>query len=259
MERGRCLLSTFHVLLSRTQRARGVILAFLLTGWSLPNGNVVAPQQSGGDSTRVVVPLDGPRGLTLRGTRARAVTYRNRKAVELTEDPTPADTQRLDEIALLDQPEFSDGTLDLWVAATLAPDAAANDRGFIGVVFRSSADGSRFENIYLRPTNGRADDQLRRNHSVQYASLPDYPWYRLRAESAGKYESYADLIPDEWIHMRIVVRGRRAALFVNDAPQPCLIVNDLKTGTVKGKIGLWIGPGTRGYFSNMVVRPAATP
>jgi len=144
-------------------------------------------------------------------------------------------------------------------AATLTPQAAANARGFIGVVSRSTANGSHFENIYLRPTNGRTDDQLRRNHSVQYASLPDYPWYRLRGESPGKHESYADLVPDEWTHRRIVVRGRRAALFVNDAPQPCLVVTDLKMGTVQGKIGLWIGPGTRGYFSDMIDTPAGRP
>jgi len=58
--------------------------------------------------------------------------------------------------------------------------------------------------------------------------------------------------------MRIVVRKRRAALFVNDAPQPCLVVSDHETGAVKVKMGLWIGPGTRGYFSDMIVTPAGT-
>jgi hypothetical protein len=252
-------LSTLSGALRPSRTRLTALLGVLLAGWSVPNGNVATPQQSSVDSKRIVVPLDGPAGLTMHGTRARAISYGGRRAVELTEAPVSADTQQLDEVALLDRPEFGDGTLELWVAGALAPNAAANDRAFIGVVFRSTSDGSHFENIYLRPTNGRADDQLRRNHSVQYASLPDYPWYRLRAESPGKYESYADLVPDGWIHMRIEVRGSRAALFVNDARQPCLIVTDLKMGTAKGKIGLWIGPGTRGYFSDMIVRPAGTP
>jgi hypothetical protein len=62
-----------------------------------------------------------------------------------------------------------------------------DSRGFIGISFHVQAHGSRFENIYLRPTNGRADDQLRRNHSVQYTSEPDFPWYRLRKDNPGVY------------------------------------------------------------------------
>lgn len=43
-------------------------------------------------------------------------------------------------------------------------------------------DEAKLEAIYLRPTNGRADDQLRRNHAVQYISHPEHLWERLRAE-----------------------------------------------------------------------------
>jgi hypothetical protein len=205
-------------------------------------------------SAPVVIPLDGTRGLTLIGTHARAVSYQGRKAVALTEAPTSTDTVTgLEEVALLDQLEFGDGTIELWVASTLAPGAASDARGFVGLVFRSTADGSHFENFYLRPTNGRTDDQLRRNHATQYASLPDYPWFRLRKETPGKYESYTDLVPGRWAHLRVVVAGERATLYVNDAPQPALVVNDLKLGLTRGKIGLWIGPGTIGYFSHMVI------
>lgn len=208
----------------------------------------------------VVIPLDGTRGLTLIRTHARAASYQGRKAVELTEAPSSTDTvMGLEEVALLDQPEFGDGTIELWVAGALAPGAPSDARGFVGLVFRSTGDGSHFENFYLRPTNGRADDQLRRNHSTQYASLPEYPWFRLRKETPGKYESYADLVPGRWTHVRVVVAGERASLFVNDAPQPSLVVNDLKLGVGRGKIGLWIGTGTVGYFSQMVVTPARGP
>jgi hypothetical protein len=203
----------------------------------------------------VVIPLDGTRGLTLIRTRAQAVSYEGRKAVKLTEGFLTTDTTAgLEEVALLDQPAFRDGTIEMWVAGTVAPGAPDDARGFVGLVFRSAADGSRFENFYLRPTNGRADDQLRRNHSTQYASLPDYPWFRLRKETPGRYESYADIVPGQWTHLRVVVKGERASLYVNDAAQPSLVVNDLKLGTgAEGKIGLWIGPGTIGYFSRMVV------
>jgi hypothetical protein len=113
---------------------------------------------------------------------------------------------------------------------------------------------SRFECIYLRPTNGRADVQLRRNRSVQYFSYPDYKFDRLRAEAAGEYETYVDLEPGAWTKMRIEVSGERALLFVYDADQPKLIVNDLKHGAgLSGGIELYIDNGTEGFFRDLRV------
>jgi hypothetical protein len=42
--------------------------------------------------------------------------------------------------------------------------------------FRIDEAGGSFacKEIYLRPTNGRADDQVRRNHATQYFSYPGY-------------------------------------------------------------------------------------
>src|ERR1700721_467567 len=80
--------------------------------------------------------------------------------------------------------------------------------------------GNCSEYFYLRPPNGRSGDQLRRNHSVQYVSTPDYPWERLRKETPGVYESYADLDPGAWTRMKVVVSGKRAKLYVNGADQP---------------------------------------
>ena len=112
---------------------------------------------------------------------------------------------------------------------------------------------STFETIYLRPTNGRADDQLRRNHSVQYFAYPEYPWHRLRDETPGMYETYVDLVPGEWTRVKIEVSGEQARLYVHDAEQPVLVVNDLKLGNSEGAIGLWIGPGTDAYFADLSV------
>jgi len=126
-------------------------------------------------------------------------------------------------------------------------------RGFVGIAFHVQPQGSQFECFYLRPTNGRAEDQLRRNHALQYISHPDFPWYKLREENPGVYESYTDLVPDEWTKIKIVVAGVRAQLFVNGSAQPCLVVNDLKLGEVPGQIALWIGFGTEAHFSEVKV------
>ncbi|MDR3701847.1 MAG: hypothetical protein P4L56_19515 [Candidatus Sulfopaludibacter sp.] len=136
-----------------------------------------------------------------------------------------------------------------------APGVNEAARGFIGIAFRVQSGGSKLELFYIRPTNGRADDQLRRNHSTQYESFPDWPWNRLRQESPGVYESYTDLETGAWTKLKIVVSGTKGSLYVNGAAQPCLVVNDLKLAPAKGAVALWVGPGTDGYFSNLKVVP----
>lgn len=69
--------------------------------------------------------------------------------------------------------DFKDGIIEVKVLSRLLKNASPSDRGFIGVAFRSNADNSKFECIYIRPTNGRADEQIRRNHSIQHFSFPD--------------------------------------------------------------------------------------
>ena len=147
---------------------------------------------------------------------------------------------------------FRDGVIEVDLAGRPGAGAAAGARGFIGIAFRVQADG-RYEYIYLRPTNGRADDQIRRNHSTQYSSYPDFDFARSRKEAPEKYESYVDLQPGVWIKYKIEVEGRKARLYVNGAEQPCLIVNDLKLEPRAGGVALWVGPGTEGYFSGLKI------
>lgn len=98
--------------------------------------------------------------------------YLGRKALHLTERPHP---DAADTFAVVSGPGFGDGTIEVEVAGAPAPGSAAAARGFIGIAFHLRPEPLRFELLYLRPTNGRADDQLRRNHSTQYVSFPDWP------------------------------------------------------------------------------------
>jgi len=197
--------------------------------------------------------LDSPEGLEVVNAKAESTNYQGRRALHLV--PLPGH-EAGDEMmmAILKDTDFADGTIEAEVAGAPRAGAAPDQRGFIGILFRVQEHGSRAEDFYLRPTNGRSDDQLRRNHSVQYESAPDFPWYRLRKENPGVYESYADLEAGAWTKMKIVVSGTRARLYVNGAEQPCLIVNDLKNGETRGQIGIWAHTTTDGYFSNLTVK-----
>jgi hypothetical protein len=149
---------------------------------------------------------------------------------------------------------FQDGTITVNVLSRLRANAPSHARGFIGVAFRINDTNSKFECIYIRPANGRADDQVRRNHSIQYFSYPDFKFNKLRKDFPEKYESYADMGLNEWIKLKIVVKGTQARLFLGDNEQPSLIVNDLKLGADEpGAIGLFVDIGTEGYFADLAV------
>ena len=197
-------------------------------------------------------PLDSVKGLEVLNGKAEVVTYQGRQAVRLVAthtDPEADDSA----LAILPGTDFRDGTIEAEVAGSPRPGAPKGDRGFLGVAFRVQKGGGRFENIYIRATNGRAEDQIRRNHAVQYESVPDFPWFRLRKESPGVYESYTDLEAGAWTKMKIVVSGTKARLCVNGADQPCLILNDLKLGDSRGAIGLWAYWSTDAYFSKVTI------
>jgi len=149
---------------------------------------------------------------------------------------------------------FTNGSIELKVLSKLTADAPDFARGFIGLAFRINDSDTKYESIYIRPLNARSDDQVRRNHSIQYYAYPDYKFDRLRTESPEKYESYADMEMGKWITLKIEVKGANAKLYLNNNRQPALIVNDLKHGADgSGSIGLWVDVGTEGYFSDLQV------
>lgn len=213
--------------------------------------------------------LESLDGLGLHNVAAEPVTLQGRKGLRLTLSEearrrlgsmTPearAQVQfRLELLASIEGLAFSNGVIEVEIAGAPAPGAGEGARGFVGIAFRLQKDNQTYDAFYLRPTNGRADDQERRNHASQYVSLPEWPWFRLRKETPSKYESYVDLVPGEWTKIKIEVRGTQARLYVHDNEQPTLIVNDVKSGAQgKGAVALWLEPGTVAHFRNLTVRP----
>jgi hypothetical protein len=223
-------------------RQTSIAVALSISSAALQPGAGQATQQA-----HVTIRPDSARFSEVLNGRATITDYRGRRAVKLIPAPEMLGKDA-DILAILAGSRFKDGTIDVDVAGAPRAGAAADARGFIGLAFRTGDHGEWSEVFYLRPTNGRANDQLRRNHSVQYISHPAYTWSRLRQENPGVYESYVDLEPAVWTHMKIVVSGSTARLYVNGAAQPCLIVNDLNHGDGAGRVALWANIDTDGYF-----------
>ncbi len=185
------------------------------------------------------------------GVVVKSESYKGKQAI-VVEQPGVIDDGK--SLAILKDLDFHNGTIEISIAGQVGNTKVEGARGFVGVAFRVPKDTSKFELFYIRPTNGRANDQVRRNHSTQYVSYPGFPWEKLRKEFPEKYESYADLIPGEWTKIKIEVKDETARLYVNGAEQPTLIVNDLKQDkTLRGSIGLWIGPGTLAQFADLKI------
>ena len=224
------------------------------------------PDAASGQARRYA--LATTQGLRLHNVTAEAVTFLGKQAVRVAVAPDVARRPEYsagkiepEAFAYIEGLEFSNGVMEAEVAGSPGPEAYPGARGFVGIAFRlqpnAKSDGPQtYDAFYLRPTNGRAEDQERRNHSAQYISHPDWTWSRLRRETPSRYESYVDLLPDTWTKIKIEVRGAEARLYVGDQPQPVLIVNDVKSGaSAKGAVALWIGPGTVAHFRNLIVTP----
>src|ERR1051326_8717996 len=159
-----------------------VMVAFFVLGALGQN-----PPAQPGSSRVTALRLDSLNGLEMVNTKAEVTSYRGRKALHLAPPQNPA-ADRASMFALVNGTDFKDGTIEAEIAGVPITSMDETARGFVGLVFHMQNHGARAENIYIRPTNGRAEDQLRRNHSVQYESIPDFPWHRLRQEAPGVYE-----------------------------------------------------------------------
>lgn len=150
--------------------------------------------------------------------------------------------------------DFEEGTIEVKMLSRIQdPSPFPSAQGFIGVAFRISDNDSAYESVYLRPKVGRSDNQLFRNKTVQYYAYPDYKFDKLRKEADGKYETTAPVDLNEWITMRIEVKGQKLFMFINDAKYSTFVVDKMKGKTTHGSIALWVDIGTIGYFKDLKV------
>ena len=196
-------------------------------------------------------PLSGAQDLLDVKVKSESAEYKGRKAVRVTKESFG------DGFALLKNSDFQDGTIevDLAVKITNVPPGARMP-GFTGIAFRARADASHYELFYFRPGNSQSENQVMRNHSVQYTATPDFGWYELRRGWPWAYEAYADLQLETWTKVKIEVAGRTARLYLNGSTKPSLIVDGMKGEDLHGAIGLWTSPGEESYFSNLKITPA---
>lgn len=153
-------------------------------------------------------------------------------------------------LALVEGMDFDEGTIELDLKGKGKTEAS-----FVGVAFHA-VDGKTFESIYFRPFNFMRDPPSFRTHAVQYVAWPEHTWEKLRKAKPGVYESTVKPVPNPagWFHARIEVTRQKVRVWVDDAKEPCLVVDRLANRDT-GKVGLWVD-SKDGSFRNLKILPA---
>jgi len=156
----------------------------------------------------------------------RVEPYRGRSALLLR-----------DGAAWLKGSNFQNGTIEF--------DIAFSDvGGFPGIAFRA-ATHSDYELFYLRQNlSGQP-------HATQYTPVL-HGLFAWQIYAGPKWEATARWTYDRWMHVKLIVSGTRAELYV-DGDSAVQVVPGLRGPQGAGEIGVISGNGAR--FTNFVVRP----
>jgi hypothetical protein len=196
------------------------------------------------------------------------VDFQGKKVLKIERDlkSLPFDANRLEATVdekhyarLVGLDDFENGTIEVKMYSQIQnPSPYPPAAGFIGLYYRIKEDDSEFESIYLRPKVGRINNQMARNHAVQYFSYPDFKFQTLRDKfPAGSFEGSAPVMLNEWITMRLEINGETAEMFINDLKYSSFIVNKMLGKNKKGFVGLYVDIATIGYFKDLKITKKA--
>ena len=180
-------------------------------------------------------------GLTVYNRRVETVTDARRNGLVLSE-------------------EFGEGLV--WIkgvsftTGAIEVDLKGQDvfqHSFVGIAFRGAND-STFDAVYFRPFHFLSTDSVRKGRRVQYISLPQYTWQRLREEHSGVFEHPVDPAPgpNDWFHVRIELKKDEVLVYVNGEDDPSLRA-PLLSGRQQGMIGLYTADRSGGSFANLLI------
>lgn len=144
--------------------------------------------------------------------------------------------------------EFSSGIIEFDVRGE-----NVKQHSFVGIAFHG-VNNEIFDAIYLRPFQFQEEDQVLRNRGIQYISLPDFTWRKLREQFPNKYEGAVEPSPDpdSWVKVRIVIKDSVISTYINGNKEPSLVVEKVTPVTI-GSIGFYVADTSGGDFANLII------
>jgi len=210
-----------------------IIGAFITASCFAQHGNTLTP-----DFTELI--------------KNKMITVFNRD-ISILNDPQHKNGIHLNEkegdgVAWLNNIRLGNGTIEFDVKGR-----NVMQQSFVGIAFHGLND-STMDGIYFRPFNFQSQDAERKNHSIQYISLPAYDWQKLRTDFPNKYEHsiIASPQPEEWFHVRVVIKSPKVSVYINNNTNPDLVVDQL-SDRKEGMVGFWVGNNSNGDFANLKI------
>lgn len=199
--------------------------ALLFTGWASAQQNEIIPD------------LSKVKDTTLWHLSDREI---------LNDNPVHLSKGEGDGIVWLKDSSFENGTIELDIKGR-----DVRGQSFVGLAFHGLNENN-FELVYFRPFNFKSEEK--QGNSVQYVSLPEYTWQKLREEHPGVYESAPTPTPKptDWFQATIVVEHPTVKVYVENSSEPSLIVKQL-SNRKSGWVGLWVGSNSEGEFKNLKI------
>ena len=137
---------------------------------------------------------------------------------------------------------FENGSIEFDVAFS-------NALGFPGIAFRAVSRAD-YELLYMRATLSGGP------HATQYTPVL-HGLYGWQIYTGPAYEASPQWTFDRWMHVKLVVSGTRAEVFV-DSDTAVQVIPRLRGAQAAGEIGFVVVPGSA-RFANVVVRAENAP
>lgn len=169
----------------------------------------------------------------IQAKESKVVDYLGRKSLQLKGG-----------LAILKDSRFTNGSIEFDIAFS-------QERGFMGVVWRVQ-DFENYEEFYFRPHQSGNPDA--NQYQPVFNGVAAWQLYYGEEYSAPiKYDF------NRWIHVKVLVSGKNAEVYISDMNTPALFINDLKRDISFGHVGLSVGNFAPAYFSHFSFTPADKP
>jgi hypothetical protein len=147
--------------------------------------------------------------------------------------------QALTGMAYIEGSDFQDGVIEFDIAVD-------GTRGYPGISFRA-ANQFEYESFYIRPHQNNLPDAMQ--YCPVFKSVSSWQLY-----NGDGFNAPMAIPVDEWIHIKLEIKGTQGRVFVGDGEEPNLVINELKHGVQSGSIGIISPKNGAAYFSNFEFR-----
>ena len=147
--------------------------------------------------------------------------------------------QALTGMAYIPGSDLQDGVIEFDIAVV-------GTRGYPGISFRAT-NQFEYESFYIRPHQHNLPDAMQ--YCPVFKGVSSWQLY-----NGDGFNAPMAIPANEWIHIKLEIKGTQGRVFVGDAAEPSLVIDELKHGAQGGLVGIRSPKNGAAYFSNFEFR-----